>query len=202
MKRGVRILSLVVLVGAGAVWVFSLLHREEWPVYQNSRYSFSLEYPSGWVLGEPPGNNDGRTFFPADQSVECHAYGFHNSLVNDQGEPQTLAEFVEWIAEGGGVIEEEPAEMAGSSAARVILRREDGKIQEAVYILNEEEGRGVACVFEDERARKGFEKNFTRMVRSFTTSSSIVFSGEECTILLSGAIEPLADLPRFFFGRG
>ena len=50
-------------------------------IYENSRYGFSLEYPSNWTPGEQTANNIGQEFFSPDDEVFCYAYGFENTLL-------------------------------------------------------------------------------------------------------------------------
>ena len=50
--------------------------------YVNTRYGFSIPYPSELLIPQPPpGNNDGRTFLSRDTSVHMSAWGTYNVMM-------------------------------------------------------------------------------------------------------------------------
>ncbi len=142
----------------------------DWNVYENSRYSFSVEYPSSWQLGETETNAAGREMVSPEGEAICYAYGFANALLNDQGEPQTLDEFIDWLTTGTGseikVLEREETFLSGQKG--IYLRTEQrGGITEANYILNNEEGRGLYCFYEDKSTYQSLGTVFDSMTESF-----------------------------------
>lgn len=217
MRKKILILSVVIVLAIAAVVIVSWFflrkeeQKEEWPIYQNSRYNFSVQYPSGWQLGEAPTNNDGRTFFSPDQEIECSAYGFYNVLTDDAGNPQTLDEFIDWLVgeqdvgardQGSvAVLEKSETTLSGYRAEHLITK-EDTTIKEAVYALGQESGRGLLCIFKSREAQATFQKNFEKMRQSFKIEANLdgeeVITGtEECVNLVNGVIVPFKDLQIF-----
>jgi hypothetical protein len=47
-------------------------------VYNNSRYGYSVSYPTSFIPGEPPDNNDGQKFTSKDGTAELIVYGSNN----------------------------------------------------------------------------------------------------------------------------
>ncbi|MFH1509487.1 MAG: PsbP-related protein [bacterium] len=142
----------------------------EWQNYSNTRYGFSVEYPPDWILGEAPTNNDGRTFTSEDGKVTCHAYGFQNALFNEEGNPQTLDQFIDWLLSDPTTesIQEEETTMAGEEAREVIYGQ-TGKAYRDVYImLDDDTGRGLSCNYENLKDEGLFRKGFKQMKKSFT----------------------------------
>ena len=41
----------------------------EYSTYTNSRFGFSVEYPTSFTMGQPPTNNDGRRFFNEESTI-------------------------------------------------------------------------------------------------------------------------------------
>ncbi len=193
-KLSRKILELIIaaVVLAAALFAFYWFggKEEPWPTYDNARYEFSLEYPAGWQLGVAPTNNDGRTFTSPDQQIECRAYGFYNALTGPEGNPQTLEEFVAWLVDPETLGEEAPVVLAqkqtmlGNNPAVQLITQEGQKIQEAVYALGEESGRGVVCTFPSPEAQKAFGQDFERMVRTF-----------QCRTNLNGASAEEGSIP-------
>ena len=91
--------------------------------YKNSCYSFSVDYPANWELGEALTNNDGRDSTSLNKDIACRAYGFQNSLMNDQGESQSLEEFINWLLDDGisTEIERSDTVLGGNLATRLIV---------------------------------------------------------------------------------
>lgn len=178
-----------------------------WQTYQNARYNFSLEYPPGWQLGEPETNNAGREFFSPDKKTQCYAYGFQNAIITEDNDTQTLEEFVDWLKGGPDfrVLEEKERVLAEHKAAEIVSK-EDGKIKDAVYVLGQDTGRGLFCIFGSLDARDEFQQTFDKMIESFKIETSLDEGGEGdiytqgwegCENLLSGAAVPLKDLQTF-----
>jgi len=196
-------LSFLVLVTTGYL-VLTEMMVGGWERYENSRYNFSFLYPKGFLMNEAPGNNDGRGFLSEDGTIYCHGYGFYNALFNEGGEPQSLDEFVEWLTGIGGVevIEKEGSSLGGEKGIKVVSL-EEGKIKEAVYVLGEESGRGLSCVYDDRGVMEEFRDRFERMRESFYFIGSLdgdeVLTGEDrCSNYLEGVVEPVEDLVSFF----
>ena len=180
-----KIISLILIIIVTVVVVFLLWLKEEYKTYNNTRYSFSVDYPTSWTLGEAPTNNDGRVFTDPETGVNCRAYGFSNSLLNKEGKPQSLKEFVDWlvtdnrVGEGlyTAVIERVSSTLAGNEAEHVMMEREMN-IWEAVYTLGSQEGRALYCIYDDLKERELYKDVFERMQKSFKIDKSFVADTE------------------------
>lgn len=169
----------------------------EWKNYYNNRYKFSLAYPTQWELGQEPENNDGRTFIDSQNNISCLAYGFHNMVLNDQGDPQSLGEFVNGLLEktdGKEMLEHNVQTiMAGVPAEELILQT-DSEISQAVYILGKEIGYGFICYYPNMNARKSFAQNFQFMQQSFSIGEGDeMHNSTQCSDMLNGKVMPLQD---------
>ncbi len=191
----------IIIAGVAFLFLFQhFLAPKEWKTYENARYQFSLRYHPDWQLGEEETNNAGRTFLSPDEKVRCYAYGFANVLLNEEGQSQSLEEFIDWLLEtdpdSTEVLEREKDELGGREAVYLFTEKEDS-VWEAVYTLNEEEGAGLYCTYSDMREKKQYDV-FEKMKESFAfDETEVVFSGEECSLLLDGVVEPLKDMVSF-----
>ncbi|HBR81032.1 MAG: hypothetical protein UX09_C0019G0005 [Candidatus Uhrbacteria bacterium GW2011_GWE2_45_35] len=196
-KLIIVLLALAVLILAA----FFIFKPVPWLTYQNTRYEFSLSYPDSWTFGEASVNNDGQEFVSPDKSIVCRVYGFQNALTNDSGQPQTLSEFVDWFAEGfkaEEIFAKNYTSMAGQPAQELIIDLEGATIR-VVFILNEEIGRSLDCVYSSQEVMSEQAKNFEIMQKSFEIeeASNIQVGTNDCSNLLSGAITPFKDLQTF-----
>jgi len=171
---------------------------QEWKTYSNSRYSFSVNYPANWTLGEKETNNAGRIFYSPEKKVECYAYGFANALNQD------LNEFIEWWTKDETeeekfyteVLKEKQTTLDGKEAIYLSLNK-DGKLWEAVYTLNQDRGLGLYCIYQDKQTKESFTNIFQKMKDSFKLEQETTFMGKDCAILLNGMVEPLKDRQTF-----
>jgi len=201
MKKFLIIIAIIIVVAVLVYFVW-LRKTEVWSSYENSRYSFSLEYPATWQLGEAETNNAGREFTSPDDNIYCYAYGFQNALITDDGNPQTLEEFIDWMKDEPNfeLISENQTDLGGYPAVEIITSA-DGKIKQAVYVLGKETGRGLFCVFENLEEKNNFGKDFLRIRKSFKINVSL--DGEEagglerCENLLADLLIPLKDFQSF-----
>lgn len=196
------IITIVIIIIAVLAYFFWWQKEEEWPSYENSRYSFSLEYPSTWQLGEAETTNAGREFTSEDDDIYCYAYGFENAIITDDGDPQTLEEFIDWMKDEPNfeLINGKQTDLGGYPAVELVTSA-DGKIRQAVYVLGKETGRGLFCVFENLKEKKNFGKDFLRIRKSFRIFVSLdgeeVGEVERCENLLAGLLIPLKDFQSF-----
>jgi len=204
LRKILILLAAVLFIIAAGFYIFQ---KTKWQTYENARYSFSLNYPSGWQLGEPEASNAGRELLSPEEEIYCYAYGFQNVIITEDNDTQTLEEFVDWLYEEQNikVIEEKEAVLGGHKAFKVISE-EGGKIKDAVYVLGQDTGRGLFCIFESQEARNKFQQTFDKMIESFKVEVSLDEGGEGniytqswvgCENLLSGAVAPLKDLQTF-----
>ena len=206
MEKIYWIIPLVIFAvnGAGAL-LLNQYGPDNWQVYRNARYDFTVEYPPGWELNVAPDNNDGREFLSADGNTTCRAYGYINSLTNIQGDPQTLDEFIDWLVDGNmttsEVIERNNTTLSGEPAIELILRDSEGTTH-AVYTMDERTGRALTCFFNDVSSQKKFSDSFYRMAKSFTVGD--VYLGDEfagqftmCVNMIGGVTRPLKDRETF-----
>jgi len=90
MKRSAPLLRLILLyvvfslvpawtaVGVGGDYVEDAVPYTR---YINTRYGFSIPYPSRLLVPQPPpGNNDGREFLSQDERVHMSAWGTYNVM--------------------------------------------------------------------------------------------------------------------------
>jgi len=90
MKRLVTLLRLVILCAASSLLLIQTaapaggeyVHDGvRYSLYVNTRYGFSIPYPSKLLVPQPPpGNNDGREFLSRDTSVHMSAWGTYNVM--------------------------------------------------------------------------------------------------------------------------
>ncbi len=175
MKKSIIFLAVFTLLIFGCGQEPNEPETSQWQIYENSRYGFSVEYPADWSLGEAPANNDGRNFTSPDEAIQCQAYGWHNALINEEGEPQTLDEYIAWTKEldpQAEVLEDLEATLDGQSAVSLVTKNETG-VAVAVYALGTESGRALACYFNDVEFKDNFTSNFQHMVESFQIEGSL-----------------------------
>ena len=165
----------------GAYFILNSSETEEspeplaWQTYENSRFGFSVDYPGNWDLGVAPTNNDGREFTSPDGDIACRGYGFNNSLLNNQGEPQTLNEFVDWLTENMDyeeVLERNNTTM-DSKDAQELVSLADGIITRGVYVLGKGTGMGLVCSYFTKGIMEEQNENFVTMQQSFTINASL-----------------------------
>jgi len=206
--KTIVIIIVAVFLIAAFIYLLPLLKPDivpgNWKSYENSRYGFSIKYPNNWELGEKETGNAGREFFSPDREIQCYAYGFQNALVTEDGDPQTLEEFITWLKQGPEFefISQNQTELGGIKAIELISQ-EGGNIKQAVYVLGKDTGRGLFCIFKDQQAKQNFQKEFKKIKQSFEINVSLdgeeVFvSGHEmCEALLNNSSIPLEDLQTF-----
>ncbi|MBU0767318.1 hypothetical protein KKF55_06110 [Patescibacteria group bacterium] len=200
MKKFVFVLAILVIMGLLAVY-FINYPTGEWQTYANSRYEFQIDFPSDWTLGEAETNNAGRELYSPDEEVYCYAYGFENALQNEQGNPQSLDEFIDWLVVDWRVIEREP-DMLGDKPAVRLLFYEGKNIKKAKYALGDDVGVGVFCKFDSLSHRDKYESITNIMMDSMGTDVDL--GGESqaniasCSDLLSGVLTPLKDRQIFY----
>ncbi|MCW5955485.1 MAG: hypothetical protein KIT61_02800 [Pyrinomonadaceae bacterium] len=72
--------KLLVLLFSITCFGTSVFGQVKYSTYHNSRFFFSIDYPSSLVImQDPPANNDGRTFLSKDGRVEMRAWGQYNA---------------------------------------------------------------------------------------------------------------------------
>jgi len=172
MKKIVLTIGAILVLG---IALFVIFGNGEWNIYENSRYEFSVEYPARWSLGEAPANNDGREFISPDKSITCWTYGFQNSLINQNGEPQSLDEFTDWLTENLGsdeVLEKSDTSMSGLPAVELIMQMES-TISQGIYVLGYDSGRGLVCYYPDITSLEDFQADFEKMRKSFYLNTSL-----------------------------
>ena len=200
MKKKIIFIIAIIIVVIFFIFLQSRKY-DDWNVYENSRYSFSVEYPSNWKLGETEANNAGREIISPKNEAACYVYGFTNALLNDIDEPQTINEFIDWLIIPNLEIEllERKEMYLGEEEGIYLLTEQQEGIREAIYILNNEEGRGLYCFYENESVYKKLGTVFEKMTESFKASnlSGDSVNTNECVDLLNGAIIPLKDLEIF-----
>jgi hypothetical protein len=50
------------------------LRSQDWKTYENTRFEYSIRYPSRWVRGQEPTNGDGVKLNIRDQTVDIRVY--------------------------------------------------------------------------------------------------------------------------------
>jgi hypothetical protein len=201
MKKVIIGLLVLALIAVGA---FFVMKSSGWKTYENTRYEFSVEYPGSWTPSTSNDNSDGKLFVSPNEEISCYAYGFQNALVNEQGDPQTLNEFMNWLAISLGydinsfeVIERNYTSMANKEAQELITLTE-GTAARGVYILNDQAGRGLACYYPNLETMQIEDANFTHMQNSFKDNSGPQDPNmETCSDLLGTVSAPLKDLQIF-----
>lgn len=156
----------------------------KWQTYQNSRYQFSLEYPTNWHLGEAPTNNDGREISSLDNQVTCYAYGFANSLTDSAGKPQTLDQYIEWIkkSDPAEILEQNETKLAENRAIKIESNNEN-VYNDSIYALGKKSGVGLVCTYQSVSTKEKYQEIFDHMSKSFKTNLNL--DGENATEILS-----------------
>ena len=204
----VIIVIIMVVVFLFVLW--KIFFNTEWldlerKTYENSRYNFSLKYPQEWILGEQEVNNAGRELYSPDGKALCYAYGFNNALVNEQGEPQNLNEFIDWLTDSSQDIKEilqrEDSVLDSNPAIKLFIEETNG-YKQAIYALGKETGIGFYCIYPDFKTTQEYGKEFDNIIRSFDIrlnldGEDIKIGMHDCQNLLNNAIEPLKDLQEF-----
>jgi len=90
MKHRVLLLSIVMLAAVASVYVARTAVSADieyvqdgvtYTRYINTRYGFSIPYPSELLVPQPPpGNNDGREFLSHDKQAQMSAWGTFNVM--------------------------------------------------------------------------------------------------------------------------
>lgn len=196
MKKVFIIMLILVVVAIISFFVFQ--NTKGWKTYKNSRYNFSVEYPSNWSLNNAPANNDGREFVSPDGNITCHAYGFANSLLNSKGEPQTLKEFIDWLIDIKTEVKTRKDVVWGGRKAAELKMVMNGTPTMAVYTLNRKEGLGLACYYSDLKTLEKLSNQYIHIKTSFKLNSEKVKTGTiSCANLLNGSMTPFKDLQTF-----
>ncbi len=167
MNKIIIAIVAIVILGMGAYY---LLLSPDWRTYENARYEFSVDYPGDWELGDSPTNNDGQVFYSPNEEISCRAYGFNNSLLDSNGDPQTLDEFFDWLLSevvGDGEVLERNVTVLGGKDAIELVSIVDSEVTRAVYSLNPETGWALACDYSSKDAMVTESENFEVMKNSF-----------------------------------
>jgi len=192
------IVIIVVLLIAGVVGLYFLGSNGSWEQYSNSRYGFTVDYPSNWKLGEAPDNNDGREFLSPDGLISCRAYGFQNVLLGASGESQTLYEFIDWLTDNLSIviINRSDRKFAGRPSTHIVFEQ-NGVINSAVYTLKPDVGYGFVCYYKSDKIQKEHARDFQHMTNSFRLVSSLKENAGNtaisCENYISGVVTPLQD---------
>jgi len=191
------VVGLLVLIALLCYFFLDREWRGRTLTYENSRFSYSIDYPIGWVLGEAPTNNDGRDIVSENEEAMCSIFGFNNSLTSDSGGPQTLEEHVDWILSNEEIdlIERKDTKVDDADATYLHYNSMDSVVM-AVYTLNQEEGLGFFCSYSSSDLAKKYKTTFEEMSESINLNidESVDFGGDNCDTLLSGVSIPLIDM--------
>lgn len=206
MKNFSKLLIVFVVLlffsGIGFIFTKNAFDTQKWLVYENSRYGFSIDFPPGWTLGEQEVNNTGREIYSPSKEITCYVYGFENALITEDGDPQSLEEFVEWLSDNRPFISRSSTKLSGITATDIVLENEDNSLMRAVYtMLDDASGRGFRCLYKNRDIIKSHNNDFNKMVESFdikgNKQKSSYNMSTACKTLLSEAIIPLKDSKSF-----
>lgn len=76
--------------------------RQDYLVYRNERFGFSIKYPVTFRLSDPPANGDGIGFIPPDGIGDFRAYAGFNAF--GQTGQQMFEDAAREITEAGGLV--------------------------------------------------------------------------------------------------
>ncbi|HUT21867.1 MAG TPA: hypothetical protein VMX18_00495 [Candidatus Bipolaricaulota bacterium] len=204
------LLAVAVIIAAALIYFLAIKGVYKKEIYENSRYQYSLNYPADWTLGAEETNNAGREIFSPDKKVYCYVYGFENALVNDNGEPQTIDEFSDWLVTASKELstEEEPINLLTREATKLdgwpamkMSFDEGAIVREAVYTLGKSTGLGFFCVYPTRDDQTQYGKDFEKMYKSIAIKSDLDGAGTNaisCANLLGGATTPLKGKEVFY----
>jgi hypothetical protein len=96
-RFGLAALSLTILMVAVVIQILTppAALADDWRTYHNDRYGTTIDYPSVFKPGTPPGNDDGLAFTSAD-GAEFSVFASYNALDFD------LAGFQDFVAKNLG----------------------------------------------------------------------------------------------------
>lgn len=195
-----KIIVGILVVFLGLWWVAQRgLDYGDWAIYENDRYGFTVDYPLGWTMSEAPTNNDGREFVSPDGKITCRGYGFANALTNEQGEPQSLEEFADWMLDKEDIVQagKNETSLDFEEAIELVWETKEGLVTQGIYTLDEEQGYGLSCVFKSEKDRKAFAPRFRIMASGFNIFGNQDANQVECSNFLNGVIVPMTDKQDF-----
>jgi hypothetical protein len=193
------IIFCILLVGIG---FFVINAKTSWDQYSNSRYHFSIAYPSDWKLQDTPTNNDGGEFVSPDRSISCRAYGFQNALVGTNKNNQTLTEFINWLSDAPDttVISVSDRELGGILGQHLVTRHKD-YIRSGTYSLGPEIGYAFVCFYQSIDDYQKHTSDFEQMAASFTLEiDNQDYRGNakvSCKNYINGVVAPLQDRQTF-----
>ena len=102
--------------------------EDEWNVYSNARYGYSIRYPSEWTSGEEADNGDGKRLYIGNPDVDITVYasnymeGISDPYHNDEGNVQAQL-----------------TKLDNGYESVLIVGKQDGKIlYDMVYISTED----------------------------------------------------------------
>lgn len=199
MKKWLVVVG-ILIVFLGLWWIAQRgFDSGDWAIYENDRYGFTVDYPADFKLGEAPDNNDGREFVSPDKKITCRGYGFANALTNDQGEPQSLDEFADWMLSSENITRggKEDTTLDYEEAVELVWETEDGYVTQGIYTMDKEQGYGLSCVFKSEKDRKAFGPKFRIMVSGFNIFGNQDTNQVKCSNFLNGVIKPMTDMIEF-----
>lgn len=176
----IKILFVVVALGFAGWYVKTFLLNdpyspEEWPEYRNSRYSFKINYPPNWSISEQTANNAGVDFVSSEDNLSCRVYGFANSYITEDGDPQALEELITWISEEEVELDRHETKLGGKRAIRIVTEvgEMDKYIKDSIYtLLDDDTGRAVYCIYGNESLKQKYDDTMERMVQSFELTST------------------------------
>ena len=178
MKKKLSMLTVVLILFVLATIIFFFLFKKDtantWQTYTNTRYNFSVDYPADWSLGEISENNDGREITSPDGKVTCRAYAFANALQNEQGDPQTLDEFINWLYDDPEyLLESSEATMANHDAYETLSQDEAGPYRQSTYVIEPDTGYGFYCLYADLDLKEENKDNYQLLVDSFSIQNDL-----------------------------
>ena len=204
MKKIFIVLGIIGLLIIFVVLYFVVFSKwmGKWQTYENARYNFSIEYPTNWKLGDEEINNAGREIIAPNNNTTCYVYGFANALTGENGKPQTLEEFVQWLVNSDQEEITEQKETFLSQREAIYLHTKISNSQkDAVYTLTSDEGIGLFCSYNSSEQGTKDKEIFDHMLESLkikSALSSVITAQEYCENLSNGVSTPLKDLQTFF----
>ena len=159
------------LIAALAIFLFLFKKNpaKTLQTYTNDSYNFSIDYPADWSLGATLENNNDREIISPDGQITCRAYAFVNALQNEQGQPQTLDEFISWIYDNGEyLLDGVETTMANRRAYKTLSQDENGLYRQSTYVIEPDIGYSLYCLYPDLDMKAQNKNDYQLLVDSFS----------------------------------
>lgn len=123
----------------------------EWEKYVNSRFNFSINYPSDWTIGQESQNGDGVNLYIGNRDIRILVYGSNYNV-------ETTDPYLNANREG---FQRQWLVLDNGLDAALILGKENGKVIYEMVLIEE----GIEYNFYAEMSEKFFNENEKLLIK-------------------------------------